>query len=470
MSPQHHVIIGDGATAAAFASSLKLDRGSRLSIIGADTARFGRGLAYADSGECKLWRDAYLLNSPSEAVDAEFVSWAAAHWPELEKRMSTGQAHWLEFGAEHLAARDYGALYWPRSIFGDYLERQAEQVLAKLVEGGVRVEKRSAIATSMAKQGNTIRITLQSGEALIVDSVDVATGGPSNQRYGADAGSTAFTRLYGNEHAIECAISQGECTVTCLGANAAMLDVLRFLQSVMPEQDIRMQVITTTDSLPEPMIPVRPRQRPVEPVFTQRYDTAAEFIHAVDDQMEQFRESGASMYELRRGYYEALGSGQLSHLIASVDERRKVMPLLARRFLRGTHDSIADFERLRAAGQIELVFGRVESVHARQPYENDIRLKTAEGSIQKTTVPVVINTSGSGGQLAFDLVTSEMIRHGWLQLDESRQGIVVGSRLESNMPNVRYLSPVVTEIGTDVLAFPLYDVAALKKSVERASA
>lgn len=109
-------------------------------------------------------------------------------------------------------------------------------------------------------------------------------------------------------------------------------------------------------------------------------------------------------------------------------------------------------------------------MHARQPYENDIRLKTAEGSIQKTTVPVVINTSGSGGQLAFDLVTSEMIRHGWLQLDESRQGIVVGSRLESNMPNVRYLSPVVTEIGTDVLAFPLYDVAALKKSVERASA
>lgn len=90
MSPQHHVIIGDGATAAAFVSSLKLGRGSRLTIIGADTARFGRGLAYADSGEYKPWRDAYLLNSPSEAVDSEFVSWAEAHWPELEKRMSTG--------------------------------------------------------------------------------------------------------------------------------------------------------------------------------------------------------------------------------------------------------------------------------------------------------------------------------------------------------------------------------------------
>lgn len=96
------------------------------------------------------------------------------------------------------------------------------------------------------------------------------------------------------------------------------------------------------------------------------------------------------------------------------------MPLLARRFLRGTHDSIADFERLRAAGQIGIVFGRVERVHARQPYENDIRLKTAEGTTHKTTVPLVINTSGSGRQLAFDLVTSEMIRNGWLQLDENR--------------------------------------------------
>lgn len=63
-----------------------------------------------------------------------------------------------------------------------------------------------------------------------------------------------------------------------------------------------------------------------------------------------------------------------------------------------------------------------------------------------------------------------MIRNGWLQLDENRQGVVVDSKLESNMPNVRYLSPVVTEIGADVLAFPLYDVAALKKSAERASA
>lgn len=60
-----------------------------------------------------------------------------------------------------------------------------------MAEGGVLVEKRSAIAISMAKQGNSIRITLHNGEALLADSVDVATGGPSNQRYGVDAGSTA---------------------------------------------------------------------------------------------------------------------------------------------------------------------------------------------------------------------------------------------------------------------------------------
>lgn len=92
MSAQHHVIIGDGATAAAFSKSLKLDPGSRLTIIGVDSARFGRGLAYADPGVCKPWRDAYLLNSPSEAVEAEFVSWAVSYWSELENRLCIGQA------------------------------------------------------------------------------------------------------------------------------------------------------------------------------------------------------------------------------------------------------------------------------------------------------------------------------------------------------------------------------------------
>lgn len=94
-------------------------------------------------------------------------------------------------------------------------------------------------------------------------------------------------------------MSKGKYTVTCLGANAAMLDALRFLQSVMPEWDIRMQVITTSDTLLEPMIPTRPRLQAVEPEFTQSYDTAAVFIQAVDEEIAQFRENGARMYELR---------------------------------------------------------------------------------------------------------------------------------------------------------------------------
>ena len=62
---RHHVIIGDGATAAAFAETAPSEAGDRLSVIGPDIGQLGRGLAYGEVPADRPWADAYLLSAPT---------------------------------------------------------------------------------------------------------------------------------------------------------------------------------------------------------------------------------------------------------------------------------------------------------------------------------------------------------------------------------------------------------------------
>ena len=75
MAGRTHVIIGDGLTAAEFAKTVRLPSGSLLYVIGPAVGQLGRGLAYADAPVSAVWKDAYLLNSPSEGVEPAFADW-----------------------------------------------------------------------------------------------------------------------------------------------------------------------------------------------------------------------------------------------------------------------------------------------------------------------------------------------------------------------------------------------------------
>jgi hypothetical protein len=94
----------------------------------------------------------------------------------------------------------------------------------------------------MSRADEQIRIILAGGEVIRVDRVDVATGGAANQRFGTDAGPTAFTTLHGNEEAIAKVLQPG-WEVTCLGASPEVLDVMHYLRSTCPSAELRLRVL-----------------------------------------------------------------------------------------------------------------------------------------------------------------------------------------------------------------------------------
>jgi len=460
MTSRHktHVVVGDGATAAAFAQHAPVAAGDRLIIVGPHVAQLGRGLAYQDHAPHAAWRYAYLLNSPNEVAHADFVPWFAAHWDRIAPDIERHQPRWLRFGAAHIAAQDWGALFAPRAIFGDWIETQSEANLRRLADAGVDVVLRSASVLQLSHGAAGFHLRLDTGEALAADSVDVATGGAEPQRFSASDGPGVFETLYGAEARIAEALVPGD-TVTCIGGNAAMLDVLRLLQSLQDENAIRLRVIRRGPS-PEPLIARRPRQPGVRPDLSGPFACADALLSEIDAACARFRAQGATMLELRRGFTAWFEDTDLNTLLPKKAEQRRAQQHMERRFLRGTHDSIADFERLHTNGQVEVVEGTVETVISSAPRGADVTY-TAAGQAHSLWSPIVINTAGPRDPLALDPLARSMLEQGLLRSNPEKTGVMVGDDLGCEVNGLRYLSPAVTEIGARVLALPLYNMSKL---------
>jgi len=467
MPPQRtHAVIGDGATAAGFAMHAPVVAGDRLLILGPNVAELGRGLAYHDHGPDAPWRYAYLLNSPNEMVHADFAAWFEQAWPQLLPDLQRTQPGWLAFGAAHIAARDYGALFAPRAIFGHWVREITTHHLAQLARRDVQIDLRPLRVTRITPEAGRFRLTCDSGDTLMADRVDLATGGAGNTAFSAEEAPGLFPALYGYEDRIARSVQEGD-TVTCLGGNAAMLDVLRLLQSICDERQVKLRVIRPGKG-PAPLQLSRPRRAKVQPQLDGRFATADRFLSALDAEMATFRRHGADMAELRAGVSAWFDAHSLDTLLPDKAEQRVVQGQLEARFRRGTHDSIADYERLKAAGQIEEIRGRVERVEATGPRGGCVTY-SVDGQAKSVTAPIIINTSGPRDPLALDPLAHDLIRQGVLRPNPDRTGIALRAGLLSEWTGLRYLSPAVTEIGETVLPFPLYDVARLWATIEAAS-
>ena len=464
---RHHVVIGDGATAAAFAESARVGPNDRLTVIGRDIGNLGRGLAYGDHPDDAPWRYAYLLNSPSAAVLPDFADWLTARWDEVARTMERRRPDWLGFGADHIAAADHAALFAPRAIFGDYLAHLARTGLDRHRANGVDLRLVSDDAIAIEPCDTGFRLLLSGGEQIIATDVDLAPGTPAMDMFCADAGPAAFPMVYGREEAIRERLTPG-ASVICIGANAAMLDVLRFLQSVMAEVDIRMTVISATGLRPEPLIWTRPRRPAVTPEIDARFDTCAALMDAVDREIARLRrDEGATMAELRPGFKSWASAEKLADLLPDRAERRRVTQALERRFRRGTHDTIADYHRLLKAGQITEVQGRAKGV-TQSVGGATVVIGTNKGEVA-LEAPVIINCAGPGTRLALDPLSLSLLDLGWLNRTEDGSGLRVGAGLAIGPVGLRYLAPPVTEIGDAVMPFPLFDLGGLRAEVARAN-
>jgi uncharacterized NAD(P)/FAD-binding protein YdhS len=465
-APRTHAVIGDGATAAQFAITAPVRAGDRLLLIGPDVAQLGRGLAYRAHPAGAPWRYAYLLNSPNEMVHPDFTPWVAAHWPRIEASMRAHQPRWLDTNADAVAARDYGALFAPRAFFGDWVRHRVAEGLSMLSNRGVQVEMITAAVTGLTASAAGLRLTLASGGTLTADSIDLATGGAETCAFGTTAAPGLAPQLYGHEALIAKALQPG-APVTCLGGNAAMLDVLRLLQSLLPEDAIRLRVIRRGAG-PEPLHLDRPRRPPVQPDPPATFETAEAFFASLDAQIATYRAAGAEMAQIRSGVSRWFDSFDLNAILPDRAEQRHLQVGLEPRFRRGTSDSIADFDRLHTAGQIEILQGCVEAVTPAAPSGAIVTYRAA-GRTGQLHAPLVINTSGPRDPLALDPLARRLLGDGILRANPDRTGLILRDGLRTELDGLRYLSPVVTEIGDRVLPFPLYDVARLWAEVDRAN-
>ncbi|KIC49525.1 FAD/NAD(P)-binding protein [Tateyamaria sp. ANG-S1] len=462
---QHtHVIVGDGITALAFfEASLERDM-DHIVVVGNQASQLGRGAAYAKGDADVPWRFAYLLNSPADDIDPQFAEWLVHHWDTIAAKMQNRSPNWLAAAAPLVESDDLYGVNAPREFYGDFMEEKTRALVEAFEARGVKVTLLDDMATALAIESNQVMITTQGGRVLRAQSVDVAPGGPSTMRIDGDEGPFSSPSVFGFETRIAEHIKSG-AEIFCIGGNAAMLDVLRLCQSLIPEQDLRFVACAPDGEIPTPLVPRLPRKLTV-PTFSKGHATADAFLAEVRREIDKALADGDEMREIRAGFRAHFLQTPLSSYLPDVEEARKV-PGALRFWLRGgTRDTIQDMHRLVGEGKARVVKGLVQEVRHNDGGAEVVVTDDA-GHQQSIQTGFVVNCAGAGPGSRFDPLTEDMLAQGLLSRSHVGGGLQVGAGCKTSAPNVRYLSPAVSEIGAEVIAMPLYDAHMLRSYVAR---
>ncbi|MFY0597936.1 MAG: FAD/NAD(P)-binding protein [Cognatishimia sp.] len=460
-----HLIVGDGTTAVAFLEKCTLGTGDKLIILGKNASELGRGAAYAKGNDGDTWRYAYLLNSPADDIDREFAQWLTDNWQRIRSTMEGRTPNWLAAAQPLVDAGNIFGLNAPREFYGDFMCEHTETVLAGLRGKGVQIDILNDEATALDTTDAGIRVRTVANGDLIVDSVDIAPGGPSTLRIPGDEGAFGVPNVFGYEAQIAEHILAGR-EIFCIGGNAAMLDVLRLCQSLIPDAEIKMAFCAPDGEVPAPLIPRLPRKL-TEPTFSKGHETAESFLNEVRREIDLALERGDEMREIRAGFRGHFLENPLSSYITDADEARSV-PATLRFWLRGgTRDTILDLHDFIKGGQARIVTGLVKQVEHGTDSAT-VRVIDALGNVTSEETGFVINTAGAGPNSKYDPLTEDMLDKGLIEACPISKGIKVGDGLRSSLPAVRHLSPATTVIGEETMAMPLYDVHMLRHFVAKA--
>jgi len=460
----HHIVVGDGLTAAEFASTCQLERGDKLTVIGPDINNLGRGAAYACAAEDAPWRYAYLLNSPSRSVDPDFAIWMQANWAYFVERLSGRRPDWLAAAEQYIKANELTSLNAPREIYGDFARSRTRLALDGLRTKGVDVHLINGTVEQIEPQATGFKLSTEDGRAHFANTIDVATGGPQNQRFSGDDNENSFPALFGNEKRIAEKLRTGG-KLLCIGAAAAMLDCLRFYQSIQPESQLNLTAISPAGNL---LKALRPSDKftPTPFDLSGTFKTAKDFLISIKAAQQQALAAGDTLYETRVGMRNLFLKTSLTEFIPDISEARKVAQPLFAHFQGGTRDSIDDFSRLMKTGNTQIVAGRV--LHIEQ--ENDfatIHYKDKTNRTIRLSANVIVNCAGPGNTNRFDKLTNTLLREDWISLCPQSGGVRVGKGGHTSVAGVRYLGPAVTSIGNSVEPVPLYDASRLRRAVQQ---
>ena len=460
-----HTIIGDGLTAAAFLEYANAEHIDEFVIIGPNASQLGRGLAYASAPKGAAWEYAYLLNSPASDIDPDFKPWPEANWSAIEQKMSGRKPDWLGAAKGLIAKGDLSALNIPRQFFGDFLVERLQSVIGNYQARGKSVRIVEERAISITKDGAQYRINTDQDDIYLAHSIDIAPGGPQDQRMIGDESEFSAPTLFGNEERIIEHIKRG-VEICCIGINATMLDALRLCQSVLPDNKVRFSAISPRGVLPEPLIPDRPDL--FVPELETGHVTAISFLDNVKASLEDAKRNGFEQREIRAGYRAFFLEHSLAQFVPNSNEA-KFVPRTLRHWLRGgTRDTILDFHRLMVDGVTDIARGAVREIQVNDDGATIISVDDM-GNIQRKKVGFVINCSGAGSSFEFDQLTNTLIEDRVIDICQTSGGIDVGENCSTKLDNVRFLSPATTIIGGDIMPMPLYDAHLLRSWVKRSN-
>lgn len=460
-----HAIIGDGLTASAFLENADAEHIDEFIVIGPNASQLGRGLAYASAPAGAPWEYAYLLNSPASDIDPEFKLWLEENWAVIEHKMQNRKPDWLAAARGLIAKGDVSALNIPRQFFGDFLVGRLNTVISRYKSQGKLVRIIEDTAISIAQDGTEFHILTDNGETISAHSIDVAPGGPRDQRMDGDESEFSAPTLFGNEERIIEHVKRG-AEICCIGMNATMLDALRLCQSALQDRDIRFSAISPRGVLPEPLIP--DRSDLFVPMLQTGHLSAISFLNNVKDSLDQAKANGFEQREIRAGYRAFFLEHGLAKFVPNMEEA-KFVPRTLRHWLRGgTRDTILDFHRLMVDGVTDIARGAVREI---QPNEDGATIISVDemGNVQRKKVGFVINCSGAGSSFEFDPLTNALIEDRIIDICQTSGGIVVGKKCSTKYKKLRFLSPATTIIGGEVMPMPLYDAHLLRSWVKRSN-
>lgn len=460
-----HLVVGDGITALAFIEQCKLEAGDHLVVLGRNASQLGRGAAYAKGTEGTPWRYAYLLNSPADDIDPAFARWLSDRWDMVAETMSGRAPNWMAAAQPLIDAGDVCGVNAPREFYGDFMEERAEETLARHKARGVQVTMIDDCALTLQSGSDGITVETESRRRVTARTADIAPGGPSTLRIEGDEGAFAVPSVFGHEEQIAEHVRRG-AEIFCIGGNAAMLDVLRLCQSLIPEEQLRFIACAPDGEIPAALVPRLPRKL-TRPNLSSGHDTAESFLAEVRREIELAHKAGDEMREIRAGFRTHFLATPLTNYINDADQARRV-PAQLRFWLRGgTRDTIMDMQRLVEEGRARMIKGAVKAIE-HGPNGAKVLITNADGAETEHNTGFVINCAGAGPTSHYDPLTENMLAQGLIGTCPVSKGLAVGPQCETAAPGVRYLSPATTVIGDEVMAMPLYDAHMLRTYAARA--
>lgn len=409
---------------------------------------------------------------PPEDKDG-FLSWLdKLNWKEAIAQGGDLAVRWFERNCNLIERKEWGSIFLPRQLFGDYTRAKvADAIVAARANGVARVSQIPGEAIQARRRDASWELIINAGtgtQTLASYAVVLAVGSPqysSLEPFTDGQASSAVIVDHPYEPSITCNLSRinkalstapaGKRNILVVGSNATALEVMYHLASNSSEALDQLVIISRGGTLPEPLGKSDSCDPYPEHLAATRHKAdlqARDIMDALFKDLEVFRERDRS---------------GLSHIVHLVPELTKLLPTseqvlfqnrwgsaFTKLIRRAGHEYLDVPQRLLAEGKLSICKGELvllkstcDAFACAQYVGSNEQLFT-----HPTPFPVVVNCRGfeepsirSNSKIIRDLISK-----GLCTVNASGRGFRVNEQLEAS-ERLYVVGPLLAGAYTDRL-------------------